>query len=91
MRRIEKRLFRIADRLAELAEEEQAVREELDMHRYLHDDARQDAAIGNYIDGEEAGLVAGDVARFERALAEIGRRRARLSESRRRLLEKLNR
>lgn len=90
MARTEKKLFRIADRLAELAEEERLVRAELTYHRSLHDDARRDAAVsGHYIDREEADLTAADVARFERALAEIQQRRSRLESTRRALLQRL--
>src|SRR5690606_36413960 len=89
MNRLHKKLFRIADQLQELGEEERAVRQELDMHRAINDDAQADAAIGNYIDREEAGLTRLDVLRFERSLASIDRRRARLDARRRQLLEKL--
>ncbi|CAN5849284.1 hypothetical protein BH23ACT5_BH23ACT5_22090 [soil metagenome] len=89
MRRIHQRLFKLNDRLAELADEERRVREELDMHRAIDDDARADAAIGNYIDREEAGLTAADVARFERSLRSIRLRREKLDAQRLRLLEKL--
>lgn len=89
MNRLHKKLFRIADRLEELASEERAVREELDMHRSINDDAQSDAAVGNYIDREEAGLTRQDVQRFERSLTSIRRRRAKLESDRRRLLEKL--
>lgn len=89
MNRLHKKLFRIADRLEELGSEERAVREELDMHRSINDDAQSDAAVGNYIDREEAGLTRQDVQRFERSLASIRRRRAKLESDRRRLLEKL--
>lgn len=89
MNRLHNKLFRIADRLEELASEERAVREELDMHRSINDDAQSDAAVGNYIDREEAGLTRQDVHRFERSLASLRRRRAKLEADRRRLLEKL--
>lgn len=86
---IHRRLFRINDRLAELEMEEKAVREELDMHRSINEDAQVDAALGNYIDREEAGLTAKDVARFERSLASIQARRVRLQDTRSKLLAKL--
>lgn len=91
MRRIHRRLFRINDRLQELAEEEEALLEELDMHRSINDDAERDAAHGNYIDREEAGLTAADVARFERSLRSVRERRSKLDSTRLRLLEKLDR
>lgn len=89
MKRLHKKLFRITDRLAELSQEEAAVLQELDMHRSINDDAQADAAVGNYIDREEAGLTRRDVARFEKSLASIRRRRAKLESVRLRLLERL--
>lgn len=89
MDRLHKKLFRITDRLKELAQEEAAVLQELDMHRSINDDAQRDAAAGNYIDREEAGLTRKDVARFEHSLASIRRRRDKLETTRLRLLEKL--
>jgi hypothetical protein len=89
MNRLHNKLFRIADQLNDLAAEEKAVREELDMHRIIDEDAQTDAALGNYIDREEAGLTRKDVHRFERSLASIRRRRAKLDAIRLRLLEKL--
>ena len=89
MRRLHKKLFRIVDRLQELAEEEAGLLQELDMHRSIDDDAQRDAASGNYIDREEAGLTAADVHRFERSLRSVRDRRAKLDTTRLRLLEKL--
>lgn len=64
---------------------------ELEAHRSIAEDAERDAAIGNYIDREEAGLTAADVRRFERSIASIRRRRDRLDAVRLRLLERLER
>ncbi len=89
MRRLHKRLFRITDRLEELAQEEAAVRQELEMHRSIDEDAQVDAALGNYIDREEAGLTRRDVMRFEKSLTVIRRRRAKLDATRRKLLARL--
>jgi hypothetical protein len=89
MRRLHRKLFRITDRLQELAEEETGILQELDMHRSIDDDAQRDAATGNYIDREEAGLTASDVVRFERSLRTVRHRRAKLDTTRLRLLEKL--
>lgn len=86
-----KKLFRITDQLHELAEEERAVLQELDMHRSIDEDAQRDAAMGNYIDREEAGLTAADVRRFEKSLESIRRRRSKLDVKRLRLLDKLER
>lgn len=90
MRRLHKRLFRINDQLQELANEETALLEELDMHRSINDDAERDAAHGNYIDREEAGLTAADVRRFEKALRTVREKRQKLDTTRLRLLEKLD-
>ncbi|MGH8874220.1 MAG: hypothetical protein ACRDVM_03075 [Acidimicrobiia bacterium] len=90
MARLETRLFRLADRLADLQRQEELVAAELEAHRHIDDDAQRDAAVsGHYIDREEAGLTAADVARFERSLAELRRLRAKLEEKRARLLAKL--
>lgn len=91
MRRTHQRLFRLNDRLAELVDEERRVREELDMHRAIDADAQVDAALGNYIDREEAGLTAADVARFERSLKSVRRRRSKLEDRRQKLLARLER
>lgn len=89
--RLHKKLFRITDQLHELAEEEKAVLQELEMHRSIDEDAQRDAAMGNYIDREEAGLTAADVRRFERSLRSIRHRRSKLDALRLRLLEKMER
>lgn len=90
MKHLHQKLFLIADRLEELSHEEKAVLEELDMHRSIDGDAQRDAEVGNYIDKEEAGLTRRDVARFEKALGTLRRRRAKLESTRRRLLAKLD-
>lgn len=89
MKRIHRRLFRLNEEIADLASEMDQVAAELDYHRSIDRDAQEDAAFGNYIDREEAGLTAGDVRRFERTLAQLGTRQDRLIEKRRRLLDKL--
>ncbi len=89
MRRVERRLFRINDRLRKLAEEAEDISAELDYHRLIDDDAQRDAAVGNYIDREEAGLTAADVRRFEKALEANRAKRAELEAKRERLLSKL--
>ena len=62
---------------------------ELEYHRSINDDAQRDAAVGNYIDREEAGATAADVRRFEKTLARLDAKRAGLVETRDRLLGKL--
>ncbi len=89
-RRLQRRLFRIADELARIDVEERLVGEELVYHRHLHDDALRDAAVaGTAAARREAGLVAADVARFERRLAELRSRRRVLEERRAELLRRL--
>lgn len=89
MRRIHRKLFQITDRLHELREEEDRVLEELEMHKSIDQDAQVDAALGNYIDREEAGLTSADVRRFERSLGSIRARRSRLEAKRSKLLDRL--
>jgi hypothetical protein len=90
MNRLHKRLFRIGDALSRLAEEERLVAAELEVNRHLDDDARRDAAVGGSpLDREDARETAADVARGERLLSELGRRRVRLEARRRRLLARL--
>lgn len=91
MKRIHRKLFRLNDRIEELRRESAGVAAELERHRSINDDAQRDAAVGNYIDREEAGLTAADVRRFERALADIDVRVEKLTAKRDRLLSKMNR
>jgi len=89
LKRVHRRIFRLNDKIASLQEEAEQVAAELDYHRSINDDAQEDAAIGNYIDREEAGLTAADVRRFERALADLEEKTARLVAKRDRLLNTL--
>jgi hypothetical protein len=90
MRRAEKQLFTIADRLAAIEREVHLAREELIYHQHLDDDARRDAAVsGNPIDRADARETSSDVARFERLIARLESEKQRLLERRSRLLEKL--
>jgi hypothetical protein len=87
---LHRRLFRLNERLARLAEEERRAAAELEVHRHLDDDARRDAAVsGSPIDREDARDTAADVARFERLVANLQRRRRRLEAKRDRLLARL--
>jgi hypothetical protein len=87
--RLHRRIFRLNDKIDALDQEIRLVQAELGHHRSINDDAQRDAAVGNYIDREEAGLTAGDVRRFERSLADLGARRAKLVEKRDHLLTRL--
>ncbi len=89
MGRLEQRIMAINDRLAELAEEERLVTEELSYHRHINDDAQRDAAVGNAEDRAFAADSSSDVARFEKAVREVVRRRSKLEGKRQRLLDRL--
>jgi len=89
MKRVHRRLFRLNEQIARIDEELGQVRAELEMHRSIDDDAQRDAAVGNYIDREEAGLTSADVRRFERTLDLIETQRARLVRKRDHLLARL--
>ena len=90
MKRIERKLFRINDELAALQRAEELAVEELYYHRHLNDDTQRDALVsGNPIDRADARETAGDVARFERHISELGQKRARLEEQRAKLLRKM--
>ena len=90
MSRLHQRLFRLNERIARLAAEEQQAAAEVEGHRPLEDDARRDAAgseapIGR---GEGRDTAAGG-ARFSGLVAELRRRRGRLEAKRDRLLTRL--
>ncbi|HEY6635009.1 MAG TPA: hypothetical protein VI141_05275 [Acidimicrobiia bacterium] len=89
MKRIHRRLFRLNDQIAKLQADAEKVAAELEFHRSINDDAQRDAAVGNYIDREEAGLTAADVRRFERTWDDIEARTGELVAKRDRLLAKL--
>lgn len=89
LKRVHRRIFKLNEQIARIDEEARQVQAELDMHRSIDDDARRDAAVGNYIDREEAGLTASDVRSFEKILAMIEERRGRLVEKRDRLVARL--
>lgn len=89
VRRIHHRIFSLNDRIEAIDGEARQVAAELEYHRAINDDAQRDAAMGNYIDREEAGLTSADVRRFERALARLADTRNRLAAKRNRLLTRL--
>lgn len=89
LKRLHRSIFRLNDKIESLETEMRLVREELGYHRSIDDDAQRDAAIGNYIDREEAGLTAGDVRRFERTLAQLLDRRQKLERKREQLIARL--
>jgi len=89
LKRIHRRLFRLNEKIAKLEEEARNVDAELEYHRSIDEDAQRDAAVGNYIDREEAGLTAADVRRFEKTLADLNSKRDALVTKRDRLLTTL--
>ena len=89
MNRFHRRIFGLNDRIEAIDSEARQVAAELEYHRAINDDAQRDAAVGNYIDREEAGLTSGDVRRFERALARLADKRRRLAAKRDHLLTRL--
>lgn len=90
MGRIENKLFRIADELLALNEEDAQVAAELEYHRSINDDAQRDAVVsGANVDRLEASATAKDVVRFRRRLAQIDVRRRKLEAKRTALLAKL--
>lgn len=89
LKRVHRRIFRLNEQIARIEEEAAQVRAELEMHRAIDQDAQRDAAVGNYIDREEAGLTAADVRRFERTLDLLEAQRTRLAKKRDLLLTRL--
>ena len=89
VKRIHRRLFRLNEQISNLDRELNSTTAELEYHRSIDEDAQRDAAVGNYIDREEAGLTAADVARFEKTIDRLQVRRDRLIKKRDRLLSRL--
>ena len=89
VKRVHRRIFRLNDKIATLEKEANQVSAELEYHRSINEDAQRDAAVGNYIDREEAGLTSADVRRFEKTLAELDGKREKLESKRDYLLATL--
>ena len=89
VKRLHKRLFRLNEKITQIDAEARQVEAELEYHRSINEDAQRDAAVGNYIDREGAGLTAADVRRFEKTLTALNQRKARLVDKRSQLLAKL--
>ena len=91
MRRIERKLFQISDEIESLQRAEELAEEELGYHRHLNDDAQRDATVSDHpVDRADARETAGDVARFERHVSQLRRRRGVLERRRERLLRRLS-
>ncbi len=89
VKRIHRRLFRLNKRIASLRREADQVAAELEFHRSIDEDAQRDAAVGNFIDREEAALTSAEVRRFEEALVHLVDKTTRLIAKRDRLLSRL--
>lgn len=89
--KIARKVFLINDQIEGLTTERDQVREELEFHRHINDDAQRDAAVyGANEDRLEASSTAADVKRFERRLREIDKTLAKLETKRQSLLAKLD-
>ena len=89
--KLARKLFRINDRIQSLVAERDQVREELEFHRHIDDDARRDAEVsGARSDRLEAGATSADVRRFERRLRDIERDLEKLERKRDALLGNLD-
>jgi hypothetical protein len=89
VKRVTKKIFIINDRIKDIDRELALTRAELEFHRSINEDAQRDAAVGNYIDREEAGLTRGDVRRFERTIDRLETRKAKLKDKRASMLDQL--
>ncbi|MGB7859949.1 MAG: hypothetical protein WBM90_05585 [Acidimicrobiia bacterium] len=89
MKRVHRRIFRLNDKIAKIEHESDLIAAELEYHRSINEDAQRDAAVGNYIDREEAGLTAADVRRFEKALVDLDAKSRKLIAKRDSLLANL--
>jgi hypothetical protein len=88
---IESKLFRLSERIIELRQQESVTSAELDMLRSLDDDFQRDAAVsGHPSDRSDALRAHADVERFERVLAGLTARRAKLESRREALLARLD-
>jgi hypothetical protein len=89
VKRVHRRLFRLNERIAALESDLAQTKSELEYHRSIDDDAQRDAAFGNYIDREEAGLTAADVRRFEATISAMETKLAKLGRKRDLLFSRL--
>ena len=89
MKRVARKIFSINDQINDIDRELAITRAELEYHRAINEDAQRDAAVGNYIDREEASLTRGDVRRFERTIDKLVARRAKLEDKRATMLDRL--
>lgn len=89
LKRIHRRIFRLNDTISKLEAEIANAEAELEFHRSIDDDAQRDAAIGNYIDREEAKSTSADVRRFEKTIDQLRSKHADLVTKRDHLIATL--
>ena len=89
LKRIHRRIFRLNDKISKLEAEIANAEAELEFHRSIDDDAQRDAAIGNYIDREEAKSTSADVRRFEKTIDQLRSKHADLVTKRDHLIAAL--
>ena len=90
VKRLEKKLFALSDRIESLARERAAVEAELSELREIAGESESDAIYyDEAIDRVDARLTAADVARFERVLADLDSERSQLEQRRVTLLDRL--
>ena len=89
LKRIHRRIFRLNDQISKLEAEIANAEAELEFHRSIDDDAQRDAAIGNYIDREEAKSTSADVRRFEKTIDQLRSKHADLVTKRDHLIATL--
>lgn len=89
MRRVERKIMKLNDEVAQLREDLRLLSEELNYHQHLDDDAQRDAAFGDAEDRALAYETKNDRLRFERLVREVGESIARTEIRRNRLLDHL--
>jgi len=87
--RTERKLLKLLDELEVLDRQRLLVEAELEAHRHIDFDAQRDAVLG--IEPLEATATRDDVARFQRILTDINRRRDAIGHECTRLMTKLDR
>ena len=90
MKRVEKKLFAIGDRIGDLDRQRREVQAELDELREIAAESAADAVYyDEALDRKDARLTSADVERFEKILKRIEGERADLEAKRAKLMEKL--
>ena len=90
MKRLEKKLFALGDRLKALAQERAAVVAELDQLREIAVESESDAMYyDEAVDRVDSRLTAADVVRFEKVLTDLDLQRSQLEQKRAILLDQL--